>query len=410
MKRTTALSMTAIAALTLGLAGCNAGGDSGGSTGEGGGGGGGDAIVIGTSLPLTGPLAGFGALIQTGYEDAVDQVNGDGGIEIDGQARMVELVIQDNASDATTAGDQARSLILENGAVALLGSVSPPLNIPMSNVAEVEQVPFVTSLTPTRAWRGANADGWNYAWDLFFDEFVMTDLQFQASDLVETNKKVALFTDNEEDGLTMGVLWEEKAPEFGYEIVSHAEFPVGTSDFTSFINEAKAAGAEVVIAQMLPPDAFALWKQMKALQFVPQVAFCEKCATTGAFQKELGPLAEGTMSADYYPLEANDEATRLTEAYGEELGQNVDLSSVIVAQTAASVLLAAIAEADSTDAAAINDAIGATDADFAAGPISFNDENVADITPISAQWQGSTMVQIYPETDAALQVPVTGLQ
>ena len=408
MKRSMGLSITAIAVMTLGLAGCAAGGGAEGGGAEAGG----DPIVIGASLPLTGGLAGFGPLIQAGYEDAVDQVNSAGGIELDGQTRQVELVIQDNASDATTAGDQARALILENGAVALLGSVSPPLNIPMSNVAEVEQVPFVTSLTPTRAWRAANADGWNYAWDLFFDELVMTDLQFQASDLVETNKKVALFTDNEEDGLTMGALWEEKAPEFGYDIVSHAEFPVGTSDFSGFINEAKAAGAEIVIAQMLPPDAFALWKQMKALQFVPQVAFCEKCATTGAFQKELGELAEGTMSADYFPLEANEDSDRLTEAYVDQFGQNVDLSSVIVAQTAASVLLQAIAAAGSTDADAINEAIGATDGDFAAGAISFNDENVADITPISAQWQGPAMVQVYPESDtsATLQAPVAGLQ
>ncbi|QJU55638.1 ABC transporter substrate-binding protein [Herbiconiux sp. KACC 21604] len=405
MKRTMS-AVSAVSVLALLLAGCS------GAGGDGGGSGDGDTITIGASIPLTGSLAGFGPLIQDGYQDAVDQVNAAGGIEIDGTAHQVELVVQDNKSDSTTAGDQARSLILENGAVALLGSVSPPLNIPMSNVAEVEQVPFVTSLTPTRAWRAGNESGWTYAWDMFFDEETMTDLQFTTSDLVATNKKVALFTDNEEDGITMGALWEAKAPTFGYEIVSHSEFPVGTSDFSSFINDAKAAGAEVVIAQMTPPDAFALWKQMKALQFDPQVAFCEKCAATAAFQKELGETAEGTTSTNFYETSEHPDAVRLTEKFGAQLGQNVDLSTLIISQSAAQVLLDAIAAAGSTDGSAINEAIGATDKEYAVGDISFSDENVADITPVSSQWQGDQMVQVNPQgaNSGTLEAPVAGLK
>jgi branched-chain amino acid transport system substrate-binding protein len=44
-----------------------------------------DDIVIGASLPLSGPLASFGSFQQWGYKRAVDEVNKAGGITVDGQ-------------------------------------------------------------------------------------------------------------------------------------------------------------------------------------------------------------------------------------------------------------------------------------------------------------------------------------
>ena len=79
-----------------------------------------------------------------------------------------------------------------------------------------------------------------------------------------TNKRVVLFTDTDPDGITMGKLWAPNAPKYGYKVVAHESFPEGTTDFSSYIQAAQSAHAEVLIAQMIPPDAAALWKQMKA--------------------------------------------------------------------------------------------------------------------------------------------------
>jgi len=49
----------------------------------------------------------------------------------------------------------------------------------------------------------------------------------------------------------------------------------------------------VLIAQMIPPDAIALWKQMKASNYVPRAAFCEKCASVTAFAQALGRSPTG---------------------------------------------------------------------------------------------------------------------
>ena len=303
--------------------------------------------------------------------------------------------------------------MLNEGVVGPLASVSPPLTIPASNVAERERVPLVATLTPLEAWKAANPAGWTYAWDLFFDEDVMTDLQFAGADLVDTNRRVALFTDNQEDGITMGDLWTSKAPEFGYDIAYHAEFPVGTTDYSSFIEAAKSADAEIVIAQMIPPDAFALWKQMKALNYSPQLAFCEKCGAQGAFQKELGALAEGTATTDFWTRTDNAQAAALVDQFGATYGENLDLSSIIIAYTAAQVLLDAIDRAASTDPEAINDAIAETSGQYAIGEeIAFDSENSFAVNPTSVQWRGNATVQVYSAADGELGewvVPVAGL-
>jgi branched-chain amino acid transport system substrate-binding protein len=241
----------------------------------------------------------------------------------------------------------------------------------------------------------------------------MTDLQFQTSGLVRTNMKVALFTDTEEDGIVMGDLWEQKAPTLGYEVVYHARFPVGTANFSSQISAAKSANAQVLIAQMVPPDAFALWKQMKALSYEPTTAFCEKCGNTSAWHQVLGHVGEGTSAADAWsPSLGYPESKEFVDAYAAQLGGvNTDLTRIVASNTAARVLFDAIVQAGSTSPEAINSAIARTDRTYPVGPIKFAADHTSALNAVMSQWQGANMVRVYPVDDAGtpLKSPVPGL-
>src|SRR5271166_1212760 len=70
-----------------------------------------DEIVIGASLPLSGPLAGFGSFQQWGYKRAVDEVNKGGGISIDGTKQMVKLIIRDDKTDPNASASNIETLI-----------------------------------------------------------------------------------------------------------------------------------------------------------------------------------------------------------------------------------------------------------------------------------------------------------
>src|SRR6266511_1045595 len=93
-------------------------------------------VTIGASLPLTGGLGPFGPTLKMGYQRAIDEVNAAGGLKLSDGRHKVKLVVLDNKSDPNTAAGQARTLYLQNGAVAMLGAATPPLTIPLSKVAE----------------------------------------------------------------------------------------------------------------------------------------------------------------------------------------------------------------------------------------------------------------------------------
>lgn len=369
-------------------------------------------LVLGASLPLTGPLGVFGPPIQAGYEQAVDAINADGGVEIDGTSYQLELVVKDNKSDPTEVTSTTKSLVSEDEAVALLGSVTPPMTIPFSVVAEQEQVPAISPLTPTLAWLAGNESGWNYAFDVFVDETEQTAVNFEASDLVETNKKVALFTDTGEDGKAMGALWEDQAPDFGYEIVYRAEFPVGTTDFSQFIQKAQAADAEVMIAQVIPPDAAALWKQMKALGYAPKTAWAEKGGTVG-FPDAAGPAADGAMTFGWWsPDNGNVGGQELYDNNVAEYGDGLANQAVISAYAMVEVIADALERAGSTDPDDLTQAIAETkDLATVWAPITFGEDNRAVIPPTAVQWQGDSQVTVWPADQATgdLQAPPPGL-
>lgn len=395
------LAALAAVSLMLSLAACgnSAGGDNG-------------PIVLGTTLPLTGQLGVFGPIIQDAYKQAVADINAAGGVDVGGAERKLKLVVKDSKSDPTVVTSTARSLIVDDEAVALLGSVSPPLTIPLSVVAEQERVPALSSLTPTRAWLGGNPDGWNYAYDVFVDEMEQTAVNFKASDLAKTNKKVALFTDTGEDGAVMGKLWEAQAPKHGYTIAYHAQFPVGTTDFSQFVQKAMDADADVMIAQVTPPDAAALWKQMKSLGYQPVTAWPEKGGTTG-FPAAVGALAEGSSVFGYWsPSNGNVGGQKIYDAAKTKYGEGTATHGYIAIYAMVQVLADAISRADSTDPEEINDALAQTE-DLATvlAKITIGDDN-SGVIPVSAvQWQGDKQVTVWPVDQATgkFEAPVPGL-
>lgn len=362
-------------------------------------------IVIGASLPQSGPLAPFGFYGGWGYKAAIDDVNAKGGVYLkDYDTKVpVRLVVYDDESRPEQTNKNVERLVVRDGVNALLGSVSPPLVISGAVVAEREHLPFIAPMCPVRAFLGGNENGWQWSWNLFFDELDMTRKQLMTMDTVESNKKVALFTDNEQDGVIMGGLWNQNAPDQGYEVVYYAKFPIGTTDYGDLIRRAQEANAEIVIAQMVTPDAIALWKQMRALNYVPKAAFFEKGGAPAEWWAALGDSANGTMVSGYWhPKLPFPGAAELKDRFVADTGKiyNQDIAS---AYTAAAVLLDAMEAAGSADPAAVNAAIGKTDKDYVVGHVKFTTgkgERSAVLPAFMLQWQSGDLQVVYPKDRA----------
>ena len=200
-----------------------------------------DEIVIGASIPLSGPLAGFGLYQKWGYETAVKDVNKAGGLAVDGRKLPVRLVIRDDKTDPNVTASNTESLLSRDKAVAMLGSCTPALVNAGALVAERRKVPLVAGCNPLQAFKAVRK--WQYAWSLFFDEHELATAPFRMmADLgLATNRKIAILADNGPDGVVVGgQLWPQAAKAGGFEVVQNTSFPVDTQQFTAMVADPPA--------------------------------------------------------------------------------------------------------------------------------------------------------------------------
>jgi branched-chain amino acid transport system substrate-binding protein len=357
-----------------------------------------DEIVVGASLPLSGPLAGFGSFQQWGYKRAVDEVNKAGGISIGGANQLVKLVIRDDKTDPSASASNTETLISRDHVVAMLGSCTPALVNAGALVAERAKKPIVTGCDPLEVFKSVRK--WNYAWDLFFSVPELAAAQYKAlaEAGVQTNKKIAFWHDNGPDGQAVGgQIWPALAKEFGYEVVQNAEFPVDNTQFTSIIAEAKSKGAEVVLVDAITPQAIAIRKQMASAGYTPKVLNIEKGAEPVQFAEALGKLSDGVLVGGYWdPSFPYPGSADLAKAFE---GETKLTSSQHIADSyaAAQILLDAIAAAGSTDPEMINAAIAKTDKTYVVGPIKFDADHTAKLPIVALQWQGGKPVIVWPK-------------
>lgn len=357
-----------------------------------------DEIVIGASLPLSGPLAGFGSFQQWGYKRAVDEVNKAGGISIGGTKQMVKLIIRDDKTDPNATASNTETLISRDKVVAMLGSCTPALVNAGALVAERAKKPMVTGCDPLEVFTSVRK--WNYVWDIFFSVPDLAIAQYKAlAELgIQTNKKIALWHDNGPDGQAIGgKIWPALAKEFGYEVVQNAEFPVDNTQFTSIIGEAKSKGAEVVLVDAITPQAIAIRKQMASAGYTPKVLNIEKGAEPVQFAEALGKLADGILVGGYWdPTFPFPGAADLAKAFETET-KLTNSQHIADSYAAAQILLDAITAAGSTDPEKINAAIAKTNKTYVVGPVKFDENHTSKLPIVSLQWQGGKTVIIWPK-------------
>src|SRR5262245_57139201 len=360
-----------------------------------------DEIVIGASLPLSGPLAGFGMYQKWGYETAVNDLNKAGGLTVDGKKVKVRLVLRDDKTDSNVTASNTETLISRDKVVAMLGSCTPALVNAGALIAERRKVPLVSGCDPLQAFKSVRK--WKYAWVLFFDETDLATAPFRMmSDMkIVTNKKVAVRHDNGPDGQVVGgKIWPATAKAGGYEVVHKASFPVDAQQFTSMVAQAKAANAEIALADAIPPQAVALRKQMAAAGYNPKLLVIEKGGEPEFFAIASGRLSDGVLVGGYWdPSFPYPGAAELARRFEAETKQTQS-QHIADSHAAAQVLLDAIAAAGSTDREKINAAIAATSKSYVVGPVKFDASNTSRIPITVMQWQGGKAKVVWPRERA----------
>jgi branched-chain amino acid transport system substrate-binding protein len=400
------VALLACGTLLLSSAGCGSSDDERAGTGTAGAGAkAGDPIRIGTSIPQSGAIPLKSEL--DGYRQAVKDANDAGGVDINGTKRPIELVALDNRTDNTVMVQQIRTLVLKEKVSALLGACCQQV-ILAGPQADTLKVPLASCCLPVEL--GARSKGYNF---IAFQRLADAAVNFyKVADEADTNKKVVMVTNNDAPGKGTAQLFTGVGKQAGYDVVASGSVPTGTTDFSDVISKAKSSEAEVLVAAMAPPDCFAMWKQMKALGYKPEVAIGLQCAQTPGWAS-LGELGNGTLVVLSWIKSAGLPGTdHIVATLGKKWPNPTDLQGAASAYAAAQVVIDAIKRAKSADRNAIRDALAATDGAFALGPVKFDDKGQSVTPTFIGQWNDGDINQVHPagESSTKLVVPTSGLQ
>ncbi len=301
-------SVILIAMLALCLAGCGAGTGT-GSSGDGSS----QAVIkIGGIGPITGPAAIYGQAVKNGAEIAIDEINAKGDLKF-------ELKFQDDENDAEKAVNAYNNL-KDWGMQISMGTVTTQPCIAVSG--EVDSDGFF-ALTPS----ASSTDVINGKTHMF--QMCFTDPNqgvASAKYIKEQNlgEKIAIIYNNS-DAYSTGIYqkFQSEAETLGLNIVCVKTFTDDSAnDFTSQLNEIKAADADLVFLPIYYTPASMILNQANKMKYEPKffgVDGMDGILTLEGFDKS---LAEGVMLLTPFTADAEDELTKnFVQKYTEKFNE-----------------------------------------------------------------------------------------
>ena len=275
-----------------------------------------DAILIGSSGPLTGGAAIYGIAVKNGMTIAIDEINAKGGLQL-------ALQFEDDVADGETAVN-AYNKLMDDGMQIFAGTVTSGAALSVVPLT-IEDNMF--ALTPSGSNSDIVAGNDNYFQVCFTDP----NQGSGSATYIKANmgdKKIAIIYRND-DSYSQGIrdTFVAQAATEGLEIVYEGTFTDSTStDFSVQLTAAQAAGADLLFLPIYYQPAAVILTQANQMGYAPVffgVDGMDGILTAENFNAE---LAEGVMLLTPFSADAEDELTKnfvakYEAAYGETPNQ-----------------------------------------------------------------------------------------
>lgn len=277
-----------------------------------------DTFKIGGIGPISGGAAVYGQAVKNAAEMAVEEINAAGGIN----GAQVEFNFQDDTHDAATSV-KAYGTLKDWGMQMLLGTVtSTPCTAVEGEAANDNMFLLTPSGSAVESISGDNA---------FRVCFSDPNQGLASAQYIGENalaEKVAVIY-NSSDVYSSGIYakFAAEAENQPFEIVSAEAFTEDSkTDFSTQLQKAKDAGAELVFLPIYYTEASMILTQAAGMDYAPTFFGCDGLDGILAVEGFDTSLAEGVMLLTPFAADADDEATQAfvaayEEAYGETPNQ-----------------------------------------------------------------------------------------
>ncbi len=362
-------------------------------------------IVLGAAVSQSGKYSTNGQHTMNGYNMAVDMINANGGVIVNGEAHDLAIKYYDDESTPARGAELAERLISQDGVEYLLGPYSSGLTKAIAPITEKHGVPMVEA---NGASRSLFTNGYK---NLF--AVLSTSEQYLASSITLLDE-VAKASGRDPASMTIAMAFEndpfsqdiragvmDDAAKYGMTIVIDDKLPKDLSDMTPTLTKVRALKPDLLVVSGHSKGAATAIRQINEQNvYVPMLAMthCDSADIIGKF----GAGAENTLCAAQW-------APTLT--YSDDLmGSAGDFASAFeklydyappyqAAESAAAVMVFADAftRAGSLDQDAVRAALAATELSTFYGNIDFDDTGKNIAKPmVLYQVQGGALKVVGP--------------
>ncbi len=302
---------------------------------------------IGGIGPVTGAAAVYGLAVKNGAQIAVDEINADGGIN----GYQIEFNFQDDEHDAEKSVN-AYNTLKDWGVQVLMGTVT---SAPCVAVADKTNADNMFQITPS----GSSVECAQNP-NVFRVCFSDPDQGAASATYIAENKlaeKISVIYDSS-DVYSSGIYekFAAEAANQGLEIVDAEAFTADSNkDFSTQLQKAKDAGADLVFLPIYYTEASLILKQADTMGYAPKFFGCD--GMDGILQVENfdTKLAEGLMLLTPFAADAQDELTqKFVTSYKENYGET-PIQFAADAYDAIYAIKAAMEESDITPETSVSD-------------------------------------------------------
>ena len=302
---------------------------------------------IGGIGPVTGAAAVYGLAVKNGAQIAVDEINADGGIN----GYQIEFNFQDDEHDAEKSVN-AYNTLKDWGVQGLMGTVT---SAPCGAVADKTNADNMFQITPS----GSSVECAQNP-NVFRVCFSDPDQGAASATYIAENKlaeKISVIYDSS-DVYSSGIYekFAAEAANQGLEIVDAEAFTADSNkDFSTQLQKAKDAGADLVFLPIYYTEASLILKQADTMGYAPKFFGCD--GMDGILQVENfdTKLAEGLMLLTPFAADAQDELTqKFVTSYKENYGET-PIQFAADAYDAIYAIKAAMEESDITPETSVSD-------------------------------------------------------
>ena len=322
-----------------------------------------EEISIGVILPLTGRLAdSFGEPIQQGFELAHAEIN-----NTQPNVPKFKFIIEDDQSTLEGAVKAFNKLVHQDSVSIILG---PATSSQVEEVFPIVEENQVVAISPTSAARGLSAIS-DFAFRVALATDVLTPSGIDITHAKLGYQRAATLYDEIDDfSIDADTAVQEELAAKEIEVVITETFQGGDTDFTEQLTRIQELNPDVIFVSSLPPEKVGILTQ--AHQLGISAPFILRTLTAGDVQAA-DAAAEGAMTFVGWGAAVDTPGNQaFVENYNAKFGME---PSNYAARSYATlhILAEAIANAQSTDATSIRDALAnIKDLDTILGTFSFN--------------------------------------